>query len=83
MNLSFNICVFYFEQDEPFVRGFREENTSLLSHLYLILRSSRQHRRSFLLSLLRMIDDEKVCSNIKVKNCLFQRFRFGYNVSFF
>lgn len=54
---------FYCQQDEPYVRGFREESTSLLSHLYLILRSNRQHRRSFLLSLLRMIDDEKVSKN--------------------
>ncbi|XP_046841675.1 nipped-B-like protein isoform X2 [Xenia sp. Carnegie-2017] len=46
-------------KDELFVRGFKEEGTSLLSYLYLIIRSNRQHRRSFLLSLIRMVDDEK------------------------
>ncbi|XP_018103571.1 NIPBL, cohesin loading factor L homeolog isoform X1 [Xenopus laevis] len=41
------------------VRGFRqdESNSALCSHLYSMIRSNRQHRRAFLISLLNLFDD--------------------------
>lgn len=44
------------------IRGFRqEESTSALcSQLYSMVRSNRQHRRAFLISLLNLFDDTSV-----------------------
>ncbi|KAM8961304.1 nipped-B-like protein isoform 2-T2 [Pelodytes ibericus] len=41
------------------VRGFRQDETStaLCSHLYSMIRTNRQHRRAFLISLLNLFDD--------------------------
>ncbi|TKS84457.1 Nipped-B-like protein [Collichthys lucidus] len=41
------------------VRGFRQDDTdaALCSHLYSMVRSNRQHRRAFLISLLNLFDD--------------------------
>ncbi|XP_075703710.1 nipped-B-like protein [Rhinoderma darwinii] len=41
------------------VRGFRQDeaNSALCSHLYSMIRSNRQHRRAFLISLLNLFDD--------------------------
>lgn len=46
------------------VRGFRQDDTdaALCSHLYSMVRSNRQHRRAFLISLLNLFDDSSVSS---------------------
>ncbi|XP_032230599.2 nipped-B-like protein B isoform X2 [Nematostella vectensis] len=49
---------------EP-IRGFRQgTTTSLLSHMYSVVRTSRQPRRSLLQALLRMFDDPKQKSKL-------------------
>merc|ERR1719354_294436 len=46
-------------QPGSLVRGFRTEEThsALCSHLFSMVRSNRQHRRAFLISLLNLFDD--------------------------
>ncbi|XP_030647099.1 nipped-B-like protein A [Chanos chanos] len=52
------------------IRGFRqdESNTALCSHLYSMVRTNRQHRRAFLISLLNLFDDS---SKMEVNTLLF------------
>lgn len=61
---SFNkfclICAFPQDNTTP-IRGFRKDtNQCLLGHLYSIIRTGRQPRRSLLQSMLRIFDDHKV-----------------------
>ncbi|KAL7836079.1 hypothetical protein AOLI_G00273630 [Acnodon oligacanthus] len=52
------------------IRGFRkdESNTALCSHLYSMVRNSRNQRRAFLVSLLNLFDDS---SKLEVRMLLF------------
>ena len=47
------------------LRGFREDDprSALCSHLFTMVRTNRQHRRAFLLSLLNQFDDSAVSSD--------------------
>lgn len=48
------------------IRGYRKESSQcLLGHLYSIIRSGRQPRRSLLQSMLRTFDDHKVRASLK------------------
>lgn len=44
------------------IRGFRQDEThsALCSHLFTMIRGNRQHRRAFLISLLKLFDDSAV-----------------------
>ena len=46
------------------LRGFREDGprSALCSHLFSMVRTNRQHRRAFLISLLNQFDDSAVSS---------------------
>ncbi|KAM6985316.1 nipped-B-like protein B [Aplochiton taeniatus] len=52
------------------IRGYRQEEThlALCSHLFSMVRSNRQHRRAFLISLLNLFDDS---SKVEVPMLLF------------
>lgn len=74
-NETLSLCfIYYFKvflscifqgSDEP-IRGYRKDtSSSLLSHMYTVVRTSRQPRRSILQSLLRMFDDHKVNNSLK------------------
>lgn len=65
MNEIFNefntTCLFVPQDKTSPIRGFRKDtNQCLLSHLYSIIRTGRQPRRSLLQSMLRIFDDHKV-----------------------
>ncbi|XP_063051762.1 nipped-B-like protein A isoform X2 [Engraulis encrasicolus] len=59
------------------IRGFRQEEsvTALCSHLYSMVRSNRQHRRAFLISLLNLFDDT---SKVEVNMLLFAADNLAY-----
>lgn len=49
------------------IRGFRQDEThsALCSHLFTMIRGNRQHRRAFLISLLKLFDDSAVSKSSK------------------
>ncbi|XP_031553168.1 nipped-B-like protein [Actinia tenebrosa] len=58
--MSFDLQKLIHEGENEPIRGFRKDtSTSLLSHMYSVVRTSRQPRRSLLQALLRMFDDHK------------------------
>lgn len=60
IKMSFELQRLVQEDKNTAIRGYRKESSQcLLSHLYSIIRSGRQPRRSLLQSMLRIFDDHK------------------------
>ncbi|KAM8865882.1 nipped-B-like protein A isoform 1-T1 [Synchiropus picturatus] len=59
MKMSYNLQQAIHFSRKNIIRGFRTEetNSALCSHLYTMIRTNRQHRRAFLVSLLNLFDD--------------------------
>ncbi|XP_077377636.1 nipped-B-like protein A isoform X5 [Festucalex cinctus] len=59
MKMSFNLQQSIEISRKTIVRGFRQDetNSALCSHLFSMIRTNRQHRRAFLISLLNLFDD--------------------------
>lgn len=54
------------------IRGFRQDEThsALCSHLFTMIRGNRQHRRAFLISLLKLFDDNAVSKFISLSGLI-------------
>ncbi|KAM9822246.1 nipped-B-like protein B isoform 3-T4 [Syngnathus typhle] len=59
MKMSFNLQQSIEMSRKTIIRGFRQDEThsALCSHLFTMIRTNRQHRRAFLISLLNLFDD--------------------------
>ncbi|KAM3610729.1 uncharacterized protein V6R79_008133 [Siganus canaliculatus] len=59
MKMSYNLQQAIDPSHKTIIRGFRQDEThsALCSHLFTMIRSNRQHRRAFLISLLNLFDD--------------------------
>ncbi|XP_071339205.1 nipped-B-like protein A isoform X3 [Trachinotus anak] len=59
MKMSYNLQQAIDMSHKRIIRGFRQDEThsALCSHLFSMIRSNRQHRRAFLISLLNLFDD--------------------------
>ncbi|XP_057687450.1 nipped-B-like protein A isoform X1 [Corythoichthys intestinalis] len=59
MKMSFNLQQSIEMSRRTIIRGFRQDEThsALCSHLFSMIRTNRQHRRAFLISLLNLFDD--------------------------
>ncbi|KAL2091754.1 hypothetical protein ACEWY4_011552 [Coilia grayii] len=70
MKMSYQVQEAIMAQRKGVIRGFRQEESvsALCSHLYSMVRSNRQHRRAFLISLLNLFDDS---SKVEVNMLLF------------
>ena len=55
-----HMTIFFFQSDGGYLCGYRERESkiSLIYHVYSLLRSNKQYRRPFLLSLLKLIEDK-------------------------
>lgn len=62
MKMSYQVQQAVLGSAERVIRGFRqdESNSAQCSHLYSMIRTNRQHRRAFLISLLNLFDDSSV-----------------------
>uniref|UniRef100_A0A8C1QV05 Nipped-B protein n=1 Tax=Cyprinus carpio TaxID=7962 RepID=A0A8C1QV05_CYPCA len=70
MKMSFQVQQAVLGSAGSVIRGFRqdESHSAQCSHLYSMIRTNRQHRRAFLISLLNLFDDS---SKIEVNMLLF------------
>lgn len=70
MKMSYQVQEAIMAHRKGVIRGFRQEESisALCSQLYSMVRSNRQHRRAFLISLLNLFDD---CSKVEVGMLLF------------
>uniref|UniRef100_A0A672P0F4 Nipped-B protein n=1 Tax=Sinocyclocheilus grahami TaxID=75366 RepID=A0A672P0F4_SINGR len=70
MKMSFQVQQAILGSAGSVIRGFRqdESHSAQCSHLYSMIRTNRQHRRAFLISLLNLFDDS---SKIEVNMLLF------------
>ncbi|KAM8886564.1 nipped-B-like protein A isoform 2-T4 [Spinachia spinachia] len=59
MKMSYNLQQSIESSRRTIIRGFRQDEThsALCSHLFAMIRTNRQHRRAFLISLLSLFDD--------------------------
>ncbi|TRY98298.1 hypothetical protein DNTS_032801 [Danionella cerebrum] len=59
MKMSFQVQQAVYGSGGSIIRGFRQDESSSAhcSHLYSMVRTNRQHRRAFLISLLNLFDD--------------------------
>lgn len=62
MKMSYNLQQSIESSRRTIIRGFRQDEThsALCSHLFAMIRTNRQHRRAFLISLLSLFDDSSV-----------------------
>lgn len=62
MKMSYQVQQAVLGPSASIIRGFRQDESSsaLCSHLYSMIRTNRQHRRAFLISLLNLFDDSSV-----------------------
>uniref|UniRef100_A0A9J8A1X0 Nipped-B protein n=1 Tax=Cyprinus carpio carpio TaxID=630221 RepID=A0A9J8A1X0_CYPCA len=65
MKMSFQVQQAVLGSAGSVIRGFRqdESHSAQCSHLYSMIRTNRQHRRAFLISLLNLFDDSSVKQN--------------------
>ncbi|XP_056601380.1 nipped-B-like protein A [Triplophysa dalaica] len=70
MKMSYQVQQAILGSSASIIRGFRQDESSsaLCSHLYSMIRTNRQHRRAFLISLLNLFDDS---SKMEVNMLLF------------
>uniref|UniRef100_A0AAR2LL27 Nipped-B protein n=1 Tax=Pygocentrus nattereri TaxID=42514 RepID=A0AAR2LL27_PYGNA len=70
MKMAYQVQQAVIGSSSSIIRGFRkdESNTALCSHLYSMVRNSRNQRRAFLVSLLNLFDDS---SKLEVRMLLF------------
>ncbi|XP_041957003.1 nipped-B-like protein A isoform X1 [Alosa sapidissima] len=70
MKMSYQVQEAIMAQRKGIIRGFRQEESisALCAQLYSMVRSNRQHRRAFLISLLNLFDDT---SKVEVNMLLF------------
>lgn len=62
MKMSYSLQQSINSSRRTIIRGFRQDEThsALCSHLFSMIRGNRQHRRAFLISLLKLFDDSAV-----------------------
>lgn len=67
MKMSYNLQQAIDLSRRTIIRGFRQDEThsALCSHLFTMIRGNRQHRRAFLISLLKLFDDNAVSKFIR------------------
>ncbi|XP_065107080.1 nipped-B-like protein A isoform X1 [Paramisgurnus dabryanus] len=77
MKMSYQVQQAVLGSGVSVIRGFRqdESNSALCSHLYSMVRTNRQHRRAFLISLLNLFDDS---SKMEVNMLLFMADNLAY-----
>ncbi|KAJ7987132.1 hypothetical protein DPEC_G00335580 [Dallia pectoralis] len=70
MKMSYQVQQAIWSAKGTVIRGYRQDETTsaLCAHLYSMVRSNRQHRRAFLISLLNLFDDS---SKIEVNMLLY------------
>uniref|UniRef100_A0A3P8Z7Q6 Nipped-B protein n=1 Tax=Esox lucius TaxID=8010 RepID=A0A3P8Z7Q6_ESOLU len=70
MKMSYQVQQAIWSAKGAVIRGYRQDETTsaLCAHLYSMVRSNRQHRRAFLISLLNLFDDS---SKVEVNMLLY------------
>lgn len=65
MKMSYQVQQAIWSAKGTVIRGYRQDETTsaLCAHLFSMVRSNRQHRRAFLISLLNLFDDSSVSSS--------------------
>lgn len=69
MKMSYSLQQSINSSRRTIIRGFRQDEThsALCSHLFSMIRGNRQHRRAFLISLLKLFDDSAVSNHLQIR----------------